>query len=221
MRKVDFPLFPLKMVLFPNVPILLHIFEDRYQKMIRHCVDKQQEFGVVLEDEQGTHGLAKSQRVGCSAEIVTIQRLRNGRMNVAAVGKKRFRILSTNYVQPYLQGEVEFIPLDGDRSDSRLQKAGEMLRPCINQYIMQLQKLVDIQVNWEGLPDDPVELAYLAAYILQIDPQQKQLILEQDTPLDLLRFILREYAIEQHALKTVLALRRLYPDSAEKIFSLN
>ncbi len=32
------PLFPLNTVLFPGMPITLHIFEERYKLMINECV---------------------------------------------------------------------------------------------------------------------------------------------------------------------------------------
>lgn len=35
----ELPLFPLNTVLFPGMPIHLHIFEMRYRAMIRHCLD--------------------------------------------------------------------------------------------------------------------------------------------------------------------------------------
>lgn len=222
MSEADFPLFPLNMVLFPGVPILLHIFEDRYHKMINRCVDEQQPFGIILVEAAQALGSKKAaHKIGCSAEIVTIQHLENGRMNVAAIGKERFRIHSTNNEQPYLQGEIELIPLADDLIDNRVQQAAEILYPYIDQYIEQLREVVDIQVNWDGLPDDPVELAYLAAYILQIVPEQKQAILEQKTALELLRSVLKEYSLEIHTLKSMVEMRHLHPDLAKSKFSLN
>ena len=34
------PLFPLEVVLFPDTPLPLHIFEDRYKEMIGECMAK-------------------------------------------------------------------------------------------------------------------------------------------------------------------------------------
>jgi Lon protease-like protein len=44
----ELPLFPLNTVLFPGMPLTLHIFEDRYKRMIRTCLKTRQPFGVVL-----------------------------------------------------------------------------------------------------------------------------------------------------------------------------
>src|SRR5207302_869829 len=52
--EVLLPLFPLEVVLLPEAPLPLHIFEDRYKRMIGECLDAQsqgsdrEEFGVVL-----------------------------------------------------------------------------------------------------------------------------------------------------------------------------
>ena len=44
----ELPLFPLPVVLFPGVPLPLHIFEQRYRLMIGRCIEEQKPFGVVL-----------------------------------------------------------------------------------------------------------------------------------------------------------------------------
>ena len=45
---IELPLFPLNTVLFPGMPLGLHIFEDRYKLMIGQCVQERRPFGVVL-----------------------------------------------------------------------------------------------------------------------------------------------------------------------------
>lgn len=42
------PLFPLNTVLFPGIPVYLHIFEARYKQMIEQCIAEERSFGVVL-----------------------------------------------------------------------------------------------------------------------------------------------------------------------------
>ena len=41
-------LFPLNVVLFPGMPMPLHIFEERYKAMIGECVDREDPFGIIL-----------------------------------------------------------------------------------------------------------------------------------------------------------------------------
>src|SRR5437868_9748734 len=92
--EMEIALFPLpNLVLFPNIVVPLHIFEDRYKTMINSCVDNGDLFGLVLlrsgaeeENEQTIH------RVGVSARIVEVERLEQGRMNILCEGESRFRI---------------------------------------------------------------------------------------------------------------------------------
>ena len=44
----ELPLFPLGTVLFPGATLPLRIFENRYKEMLRHCLDNDRRFGVVL-----------------------------------------------------------------------------------------------------------------------------------------------------------------------------
>jgi Lon protease-like protein len=41
------PLFPLNLVVFPNSRYPLHIFEERYKKMINDCLTDETGFGIV------------------------------------------------------------------------------------------------------------------------------------------------------------------------------
>ena len=95
------PLFPLELVLLPEEPLPLHIFEDRYKTMIAKCLEAkgsgrgQQEFGVVLLKEH------EVSRVGCTAQIVNVKhRYEDGRMDIVTVGKRRFEILMTTMSAP-------------------------------------------------------------------------------------------------------------------------
>ena len=56
-------LFPLGIVAFPSKFVPLHIFEERYKKLIKECIDQNSEFGVVYQDN---NGLAD---VGCTVTV--------------------------------------------------------------------------------------------------------------------------------------------------------
>jgi Lon protease-like protein len=109
------PFFPLNTVLFPHVPISLHIFEERYKRMIARCLADRQPFGVVLL-QQGTAEHQPGQEVipytvGCTAQITQAEVVSDGRMNIVAIGQERFHILSFDHSEPYLTGAVELIPI--------------------------------------------------------------------------------------------------------------
>ena len=47
--KSQIPIFPLNLVMFPEARYPLHIFEERYKRMIKWCIDNDTEFGIVLK----------------------------------------------------------------------------------------------------------------------------------------------------------------------------
>ncbi|HEX3052165.1 MAG TPA: LON peptidase substrate-binding domain-containing protein [Aggregatilineaceae bacterium] len=173
------PLFPLNTVLFPGTPITLHIFEPRYQAMMKHCLDTHQPFGVVLikEGTEALGPLAQPYPIGCTAQITQVERLPEGRMNIVAIGLERFQIHTLSHEQPYLVGMVELLPLDHvDRLD--IAEEGDLLRPWVERYLSVLARAAnDFEFDVSQLPEDPLALAYLAAMVVQIPMVQKQTLL--------------------------------------------
>ena len=112
---MELPLFPLNTVLCPGIALPLHIFEDRYRAMVRHCLETTSPFGVVLirqGRETGT-GTISFTGIGTIAEIRDAGRYEDGRYDLLVVGTRRFeirRVLSGK--RPYLVAEVEVLEED-------------------------------------------------------------------------------------------------------------
>jgi Lon protease-like protein len=103
------PLFPLPLVLLPAMPLPLHIFEDRYKEMMGEIIaasesgETDAEFGVVLAKDEGIIN------IGCTASVQKVmRRYEDGRMDLLAIGQRRFRIIGINEDRSYLRAEVEF-----------------------------------------------------------------------------------------------------------------
>ena len=47
MNKELLPLFPLRLVVFPNEDLNLHIFEPRYRQLVDDCVNNDRTFGII------------------------------------------------------------------------------------------------------------------------------------------------------------------------------
>lgn len=104
MASLRIPLFPLELVLFPGVPLPLHIFEPRYKEMIGRCLEQSLEFGVVLAKPEGVAS------TGCTAEIVKVLKTYpDGRMDLLTVGQNAFHISEVFEDKAYLEGLVEFL----------------------------------------------------------------------------------------------------------------
>lgn len=102
-HRTQMPLFPLQHVLFPDEALPLHIFEARYQAMIRRCQETGGPFGIVLlqGEDQAT--------VGCEAKLSNVVRHHpDGRSDILVRGGERFRVRSSRlHTDAYLEAETE------------------------------------------------------------------------------------------------------------------
>lgn len=211
----EIPLFPLNVVLFPGMPLPLHIFEDRYKEMIADCIRENRPFGVVLIEEGTSVGQTpvKPVAIGCTAEIAQVQPLEQGRMLIMSVGRERFRIHRLDYGKPYLVGIVEPAPLDTEDEEWEL-LGTESLEPLVIEYINKLARVGSVDVELDQIPSDPEGLAYLAATIIQVSTDDKQALLAIDRASALTRTLRALYRRE-------LALMQTIPDEDIGIFSMN
>jgi ATP-dependent Lon protease len=104
MRPDRIPLFPLDVVLLPGGDLPLHIFEPRYRKMVRDCLDQKTEFGMLLALSDGIAG------TGCTAEILeVVKTYDDGRMDILTVGRAPFRVVELFTQDPLLHGSVDYL----------------------------------------------------------------------------------------------------------------
>lgn len=123
-------LFPLRTVLFPGMELPLQVFEERYRTLVAECIETGEPFGVTLirhGDEVG--GQAEPHSMGCTARLRRVAPTRDGRLQVSAVGVRRFRIVRLHEDRPYLSADVEY-PVDeaGEIPAERMERAAELLR---------------------------------------------------------------------------------------------
>ena len=105
MAGLERPIVELPLVLLPGERIPLHIFEERYKRMIGTSLDQGEPFGIVLRDDEGARS------VGCTARVDDVlERFEDGRMNIVVSGGSPFRVLDRFESPEYPAGEVELIP---------------------------------------------------------------------------------------------------------------
>jgi Lon protease-like protein len=113
----DFPLFPLGIVALPGESVPLHIFEDRYLRMIERCLQAdagsmERQFGIIWLSDQ------ELKPVGCACEIESVlERTEDGRINILAHGTRPFRLLERQDELPYPAGTVEFLADETEEAD--------------------------------------------------------------------------------------------------------
>jgi Lon protease-like protein len=195
----ELPLFPLHTVLFPGMPLELHIFEPRYRLMVQRCLESDQPFGVVLIRQGPEAGgpLAQTHAIGCSARIAQADPLPEERYSLVVVGDERFRIHKLDRSQPYLIGKVESLMLEHP-CGIELSRGARQLNQLIHRYIQRLETLADEAGHLKDipLPDDALPLMYLAAALLHIPNSEKQPLLDAGNGGDLMHRLLRLYQRE-------------------------
>ena len=111
----EFPLFPLKTVLFPGGVLPLKIFETRYLDMVSYCLKNDSGFGVVMIYEGNEVGIQPTSihPIGTLARIVDFDPLDDGLLGVTGLGVQRLRVVG-HRIQPdhLLIGQVLWLPDD-------------------------------------------------------------------------------------------------------------
>ncbi len=169
MEPLLLPLFPLSIVLLPGTPLPLHIFEDRYKEMMAELIPARGEFGVVLAKDDGIVN------IGCTAVVERVmQRYADGRLDLIAVGQRRFQVMSLDEERSFLRASVEYF------ND---EEAGEVPLELRRKAIVQYQRLrevekpsVIIEPNLEG----PQLSFQLAQFVADVDKRQTILSLRSE-----------------------------------------
>ena len=171
---MQIPLFPLHTVLCPGIVLPLHIFEDRYRALTRHCLDTGAPFGVVLirEGREIGEGMSLSLAgVGALVEIREAGRYPDGRYDLLAAATGRFAIDAVDPArEPYLVADVT--PLEDDVGDAA--RAERLAASAIRRFVRYLELMrardgetteaLDIRVEVDAVgsgdaddPDDDAE----------------------------------------------------------------
>ncbi|MBK7125744.1 MAG: LON peptidase substrate-binding domain-containing protein [Dehalococcoidia bacterium] len=179
------PLFPLRTVLFPGMPLPLRIFEDRYKTMVRELLASGREFGVILIREgQEVGGGARPHRVGTLARIEDATELPGGRFAIDTRGTRRFRLQRMLRPRPYPYGEIEIIDEPSPANTPQLQHAMETVRTTFPLYFRLALSLSDQWAQALKLPVRPHELVDFIAPWLQLEEEPKQRLLELEAAQD-------------------------------------
>jgi Lon protease-like protein len=190
------PLFPLPLVLFPGVPLPLHIFEPRYRRMLSDIQAKDNLFGLSFFDaEESGPEIPRAGHLGCVAEVTEVEQLPDGRSNVLTLGLIRYRVEA--YVErddPYLVGQVAFFEDEAEDADLLARRVEET-----SAMFMRIARAVrTINDDRAGLPElpeaEPERLSFLIAAAMELG---------NDVKLELLK--LRSTAERLERLRNLLA----------------
>jgi len=173
------PLFPLAgAILFPRTQIPLHIFEPRYQEMVRDALAGAGRIALiqpqVSEGEEGDH--PPLYRVGCIGELVGVEELEDGRFNIVLQGSSRFRLIAEADVPTdYRQGDVDVDAID----DAEPEPLSLAQRAEVEREARRFGDALGLAVDWSavGRLDDEM-LVNSIAQVAPFDTGAKQALLE-------------------------------------------
>lgn len=174
------PLFPLPLVLFPGVPLPLHIFEPRYRRMLRDIQAKDNLFGLSFFDaEESGPEIPPAGHLGCVAEVTEVQQLPDGRSNVLTLGLIRYRVES--YVErdePYLVAQVAFFE-DEAEDEGLLALRVEETSSMFMRIARAVRTINDDRAGLPELPEaEPERLSFLIAAAMELNNEVKLELLE-------------------------------------------
>jgi Lon protease-like protein len=199
---MQLPLFPLPLVLLPQAPLTLNVFEPRYRAMVAQCLMHQQPFGVVLVQARQVHSgsgddIIQMQQFLASfptdadeypaylphriATIAIIQDhvvFDDGRFGLQCAGSERVQIVGLTQRLPYLVATVTPIP---DDVTPATKAAAMALHEVYARYWRAVQRTSATPVVVEPLPSDEVAMSWHLAQRIQVDNDRKQELLTMST----------------------------------------
>ncbi|WP_394835300.1 LON peptidase substrate-binding domain-containing protein [Pendulispora rubella] len=199
----ELPLFPLpKVVLFPRALLPLHIFEPRYQTMLRDCLETNRAMAVVLIgdphalDAQGHPPISTVASVGT---VVEHQPLEDGRSNILLSGVARVRLEELPFVPSYRRARATILEEYGDEVSSTDRTA---LVGQATAFAAEVKK-ADPMFHFRLPPDAQIgTIADLCAHHLVVDASARQAILEELDIAARVQRVIRELALQQRLLGT-------------------
>lgn len=161
----DLPLFPLELVLVPGEPLPLHIFEPRYQELLDRCIDADEPFVLVLQDEQGLR------EIGCTAEITDVlERFPDGRANIVSMGREVVRLERVHDEQAYRSAIVTTVEDEPSEASEAAQTAA----------LAAFTSLVDeLPEQTPDAPEPGPGLSYALVARIDLGSEAKQDLLEE------------------------------------------
>jgi Lon protease-like protein len=173
------PIFPLpNVLLFPNMVLPLHIFEERYKRMVSDCLRGDRLLGLfLLQQGWDQEGAVPTQYdVGGMGRITRAARYPNGSMDILLSGLARVQVRRYVQQKPYLIAEVEMWPDEPDDSEGVEALTRRMVGLFERFVIAKVGEEHELLKNLKLLAS-PIDLLHLVVTNMPIDVHQKQEIL--------------------------------------------
>ncbi len=176
------PMFPLGNVLVPHALLPLHVFEPRYQAMMRDLLDGDREFGVVLIEKGHEVGGGEVRgELGTLARVLQAEEFDDGRWGVVSAGVHRLRVIEWLEDAPYPRAVVEEL-VDGVPGPDAHELV-DQVRVRLSGLLARAAELGDpVPPATSEIADDPVVASYHATTLAPLGPYDTQRLLVIDDP---------------------------------------
>ncbi len=193
---MDFlPLFPLQLVVFPGEYFNLHIFEPRYEQLIRECEEKGISFGIPAFLD------GKVMPIGTEIQLTKVEKkYSNGSLDIKTRGIGVFKILEFYNPAPnklYPGGDIE--------------RRKESIKGDIFDYakiLDKMEELYEIMEIQKKIPDSPADFnIFQIAHHIGLPVQLEYKLLEMENEKERQQLVLTHFeqlmpvTYNMHALK--------------------
>lgn len=145
------PVFPLSnVVLFPYVLLPLHIFEERYKRMLQDTLSGDKLISMALLKpgwEKDYYDSPEVYKMSCLGRVISTEYFKDGRANIILYGLKRVQIIKFLKSNHYRIAEVNIIEEKSESGDELYRKHIEDLLMKWNQSMKEDQKSHRIEIN--------------------------------------------------------------------------
>lgn len=206
LERINIPLFPLRMTLYPQGLLPLKIFEVRYLDMIKHCFKERLPFGVVTllvgDEVRKPEEEISFSKFGTLAKIIEFDAVSPSMFAIACEGTQRFQVLESERQKNGLwTANVQLLCDDqNERVPPELMMAADTLEAFFKKFVTQGLSPQYYPMSNPWRLDECGWVANRWCEMLPLPPEQKVHLLAMDSPrlrLDLIQEILEELGISK------------------------
>lgn len=208
-------------VSYPQMPMILHVFEPRYRLMIRRALEGDRQFGMVpynaYGQSQGDLGRTQFLQTGTMLYIEQCQVLPDGRSWLLCRGVYRFKVLQHGAMDGYVVGRVQrhddIALTEEERIEAEETKrepaeasdvSGQIDRMSTSELFSQGQQFMEraraqsvrwlsnsVQEVYGPPPDDPAIFPYWFASIVPFPDEEKYKLLPTSSVRERLKIMVK------------------------------
>lgn len=177
------PIFPLGVVLYPGTALPLHLFEPRYRQMLQDVRAGDSRFGILTAIPGVSERDLPRGRMGCVAEVTDVEMMPDGRANIVVRGRERFAL--ETFVESdalYHVASVVEVPDVTGTNAVALAVASDDVVQHFKQVVKAVQAISGEKGAMPPLPDDPAQLAWTIASMVDFDLDTRYKLLAERDP---------------------------------------